>query len=82
MKEQRGNYCISYLRCGNCGNIMPIPRRKNRLREKNHIKTMYCYHCRAVRDFLENYEGCRFEEEYGYALILENRHKVYEAAGT
>lgn len=67
MKEQRRNYCISYLRCGHCGHIMPIPRRKSRLREKNHIKTIYCYNCQDVRDFIEN-----FEEDYRYTDADEN----------
>ena len=36
---------------------MPIPRYKSRLREKNHIKTMYCWYCCKIRDFIENYDA-------------------------
>lgn len=41
---------------------MPIPRRFGRFREKNHIKTMYCYKCDTERDFLENDEDKRYSD--------------------
>lgn len=61
--KQHRNFKISYLRCTVCGSIMPIPRRFGRFREKNHIKTMYCYKCDAERDFLENTEDERYSDE-------------------
>lgn len=60
--KQRRNFKISYLRCTVCGSIMPIPRRFGRFREKNHIKTMYCYKCDTERDFLENAEDKRYSD--------------------
>ena len=60
--KQRRNFKISYLKCTVCGSIMPIPRRFGRFREKNHIKTMYCYKCDAERDFLENAEDERYSD--------------------
>lgn len=62
MKQHR-NFKISYLKCTVCGSIMPIPRRFGRFREKNHIKTMYCYKCDAERDFLENAEDKQYSDE-------------------
>ena len=61
--KQRRNFKISYLKCTVCGSIMPIPRRFGRFREKNHIKTMYCYKCDTERDFLENTEDERYSDE-------------------
>ena len=60
--KQRRNFKISYLKCTVCGSIMPIPRRFGRFREKNHIKTMYCYKCDTERDFLENAEDKRYSD--------------------
>lgn len=62
--KQRRNFKISYLRCTVCGSIMPIPRRFGRFREKNHIKTMYCYKCDTERDFLENDEDKRYSDAF------------------
>ena len=45
---------VSTLHCLSCGASMPIPRRIGRLREKNHIKTMWCYRCRRKSQFIEN----------------------------
>lgn len=52
MRKQK--YVISYLRCQECGEIMPIPRLISAQRENNHIKTMWCWKCKKERDFIEN----------------------------
>lgn len=56
----------SQLICSECNKIMPIMRIKGQAREKNHIKTIYCYGCkketemREVREF--DWEGaCLYE---------------------
>lgn len=69
--KQRRNFKISYLKCTVCGSIMPIPRRFGRFREKNHIKTMYCYKCNAERDFLENAEDKRYSDALPDTYELE-----------
>ena len=69
--KQRRNFKISYLKCTVCGSIMPIPRRFGRFREKNHIKTMYCYKCDAERDFLENAEDKRYSDALPDTYELE-----------
>lgn len=46
-------YILSDLRCPVCNTVIQIPRFKNSLRPKNHIKTMYCWKCKEERDFLE-----------------------------
>ena len=49
-------YLKSCLICLKCGCKMPILRRMDALRGKNHIKTMYCFCCKTEGDFIENYE--------------------------
>lgn len=48
------NDFISHLICPNCGLVFPIPRKKSSKRGKNHIKDLYCPHCRKVQKFVEN----------------------------
>lgn len=43
----------STLICQECGQRMIIPRRADRKRGENHIKTMYCGICKETRDFIE-----------------------------
>ncbi len=35
----------TYLECTECGNTTQIHRKKSRLKEKDHIKHMYCFKC-------------------------------------
>ena len=39
-------YTISRFICPNCSSVLPLPRTKKK--EKNHIKTLYCYKCKEV----------------------------------
>lgn len=48
------NFFISYLICPECRTKFPIPRKRDRRREKNHIKDLYCPHCRKAQKFVEN----------------------------
>lgn len=41
------------LRCAACGNETHIWRKMSRLKEPNHVKHMYCPHCRGTRPFKE-----------------------------
>lgn len=41
------------FRCTTCGAVMTLPKKLGRLHRSGHVKTMYCYVCRRVRDFTE-----------------------------
>lgn len=51
MSKQK--YTISQCVCPDCNNIFPIPRRKNRRREKQHIKDLWCPYCKEVKKMVE-----------------------------
>lgn len=59
MKEQ--SFVIRELFCTQCGSVFPIPRRKARLRENNHIKHIWCYKCKRVTAHTErsSYTGTK-----------------------
>lgn len=44
------------LNCTVCGTEFCIQRRIAVLKEKNHIKDLYCYKCKKVTKFIENKE--------------------------
>lgn len=46
-------YVISEFKCTECGNIFPLPRKKNLMREKGHIKTFNCPFCNKKQNFKE-----------------------------
>ena len=41
-------YEISNFVCPECGSLFPLPRAKSMRREKNHIKDLWCPHCRKI----------------------------------
>lgn len=43
----------SNLKCTDCNCIFPIPRFKNSLRERNHIKTLWCPYCKDYKKMKE-----------------------------
>jgi uncharacterized protein YbaR (Trm112 family) len=43
----------SNLKCTECNYIFPIPRFKNSLRERNHIKTLWCPYCKDYKKMKE-----------------------------
>lgn len=55
----------SDLVCTICGNKTPIMRNKSYAREKNHIKTIYCFYCKKETDMKEIRE-CDWEGEFCY----------------
>ena len=52
MKNRR-NFSISYFICPECNNSFPLPRRKNKERERGHIKDLYCPFCNKVQKTME-----------------------------
>ena len=36
----------TYLECDECGNVVTIHRKKHKMREKDHVKHMYCFKCK------------------------------------
>lgn len=55
MKRQKHN--ISYFVCPECGNVLPLPRKKSRRREKGHIKDLFCVYCNKVVKTTEVRQG-------------------------
>ena len=68
MRHHKGKHVMtSSFVCPECGTVIPLPRVKRR-REKGHVKTFYCYKCKADRDFQEvRYKDC-FETVDGKIL--------------
>ena len=50
---RRGWHTISNFVCGECGMVMPLPRKHCYQREKGHIKDIYCPVCKDVKKFQE-----------------------------
>lgn len=48
---------ISYFLCPSCNHTIPIPRKRNRQRERGHIKDLYCPWCDKVVKTTEYREG-------------------------
>ena len=84
------NTISSDLICSECGQLMTIPRFKNRQREKYHIKDLYCVTCGKVTKFIEirDQNLCKKElemkpnrteqEEFLYFLLQKNMEKCFE----
>lgn len=52
----RGSRTITqktHLECEECNHVMTIHRRRNRLREYNHVKHMYCPMCEDTTGHIE-----------------------------
>ena len=49
----RAHSTISDFICSDCGNEFKIPRRSNNLRDKYHIKDLYCANCKKVTKHIE-----------------------------
>ena len=45
---------ISMLACKDCGSRFPIPRKTCQLREKEHIKDIWCYKCKHITKYIEH----------------------------
>ena len=41
------------FRCEECGTVAPATKRRNKRTAIGHIKTMWCYVCREVRDHVQ-----------------------------
>lgn len=41
--------------CPICKNTIPLPRKKNKRREKGHKKTITCFYCRKEIPMIETY---------------------------
>lgn len=54
------NYSISNFICPDCGSSIPLPRQKNRKRNKEHVKDLWCPYCKKVVKTTEMREGDMF----------------------
>jgi len=52
----RRNYTISEVYCKECGSKTTVSRKKNRQREKGHIKDVWCIQCRDITKHIEKRE--------------------------
>lgn len=43
----------TFLKCSCCGNVNTIFRKRHKMKEKNHVKHMYCYKCKEITKFIE-----------------------------
>ena len=54
--------------CPRCGKeTLPVVRDKSSLREKGHLKSLYCYHCKVTQNMVEcrdDYEVTIFKREF------------------
>ena len=70
------NYVSSTFFCTQCGNRgIPIPRSKDRMREKGHLKRLYCTYCRRVVNHVEisdKYSEEDFRKEYEVGAFDSN----------
>jgi ssDNA-binding Zn-finger/Zn-ribbon topoisomerase 1 len=41
------------LQCENCGNVQTIHRKRSKMKEKNHLKHLYCFRCKETTKHLE-----------------------------
>lgn len=77
------NFEIHRFFCPACGmETLPIARKPSRLREKGHLKKLYCYHCKKTMNMVEcrdEYEVSIFKEEFAkgnLATIVENSEVI------
>lgn len=43
----------THLQCPECGNVQTIHRKRSKMREKYHVKHMYCWKCKEVTGHIE-----------------------------
>ena len=72
----RNNTVSSDLICKECGTIMIIPRYKNSMREKYHIKDIYCYNCEKITKHIEVHELDILKRELEYKKELDETEKL------
>lgn len=57
------NLSTSTFYCLRCGNKVPLPRKKGKIREKHHLKQIYCIKCKEDINHLEVRE---FDFDFDY----------------
>ena len=53
MRKQK--FMITHFYCNDCGTEIPLPRRIGRMRERDHVKDIWCPKCKAIKKFTEKY---------------------------
>ena len=66
MKQQQ--YNISYFMCPECSNVLPLPRKKAKRRNKGHTKHLYCVFCRKVVETTEIRHGDMYVRDNGNVI--------------
>ena len=49
----RRNFTISEVYCSDCGSMTTVPRKKNKQREKGHVKDLWCIRCKTTTKHVE-----------------------------
>lgn len=53
---------ISWLKCSECGEWFPIPRRESEKRKRGHIKDLWCVKCKKITPHIEYIEKYNLDE--------------------
>lgn len=75
------NVAQSNFYCVRCANKVPLPRRRGQLREKGHLKSIYCIRCQEeinhleVREFDLEFDLDKFKEEIAQGLYKDKEKK-------
>ena len=51
--RKRSNMYTSYMTCSECGKQFPIMRNRGYMRERGHLKNMWCPFCKKEVKFVE-----------------------------
>lgn len=51
----------SYFYCLGCLNKIPLARKKSKMREKEHLKSIYCFKC---KNYINHYEVREFDFDF------------------
>lgn len=76
---RKAKMCSSDLICPECGNIMTIARGKFEIREKYHIKDLYCIKCNKVTKHIELRQADMLKKELEFKNELtEIEKQIYD----
>lgn len=51
--KKRNDAVISYYKCTGCEKVLIVPRQAGRMRERGHVKDLWCPFCKAEKKFVE-----------------------------
>lgn len=54
---------ICFFQCQQCGHVFPLPRLQEKMREKKHVKDIWCVLCEKITKHME------YKNEYEYPSL-------------